>query len=613
MAQSKGRQIGLWIIMGFLFVGLVGFGSTGLNGTVRSLGSVGDKDIPIQSYANALRAQIDSFSRQMGTQLSFQQAQAIGLDAQVLSQVVTSRTLDNEVTRLGLSAGDLRVRDEILRLDAFRGPGGDFDRALYAEQLRSNGLTEAEFETALREDLSRALLQGAVGGAVASPTAFGATIAARLGETRALTWASLGADSLTTPLPDPTDADLAAHHAANQDLYTRPEQRRISYAWITPDMLRDRVTVAEQDVRDLYDSRIDDYVQPERRLVERLVFGTGDEAAAARARLDSAETDFDSLVAERGLDLSDIDLGDVAPADLGAAAEGVFAALPGSVVGPLMSDLGPALFRINAVLDAQEIPFEEAAPDLRAELANQRARRMIADMRESVADLVAGGATIEDLADRTDMEAGTITWSDGMTDGIAAYAPFRTAAAGATEGALPELGELDDGGLFVLRLDGIDPPEPLALDAVRDQVTGDWRAAATAAAILARAEAAAASIAAGADFAAEGLLPVTEDALTRRDFVAGTPTDFLTRAFAMVPGQAIALPHDGGAIVLRLDTIRPADMASPAVSAETAALAARARDGIAEDIFASFAEALRSRTDIRIDDAALNAVNGQFR
>ena len=612
MAQSKGRQISLWIIMGLLFVGLVGFGSTGLNGNVRSLGTAGDKDISITAYANALHRQIDLFSQQMGTRLGFQQVQAIGLDQQVLSQVVTSRTLDNEVTRLGLSVGDLRVRDEILRLDAFRGLDGEFDRALYSDQLSRNGLTEVDFETALREDLVRALLQGAVGGAVAAPAAFGDTIAARLGETRDLTWARLGPDALTTPLPDPSEADLAAHHAANQDSYTRPEQRRISYAWITPAMIEESVSVADQDVRDLYDSRIAEYVQPERRLVERLVFGTEAEATAARARLDAGETEFDSLVAERGLDLSDVDLGDVAPADLGPAAEAVFAAAPGDVTGPHMSDLGPALFRVNAILEAQEIPFDEAAPDLRREIANQRARRMIADMRETMADLVAGGATIEDLADRTDMETGTITWFDGMTDGIAAYAPFRAAAAAATEGAFPTLTDLDDGGVFVLRLDGIDPPAALPLDAVRDTVADDWRADQTAAALLDRAESAATALAEGSDFAALGLTATPEEGLTRRDFLAGTPPDFLTRAFAVEPGQAIALAHDGGALVLRLDAIRPADMTDPAVSAEATALSARARDGIAEDIFAAFAEALRIRTDIVIDQAALNAVNAQF-
>ena len=612
MAKSKGRQIGLWIIMGLLFVGLVGFGSTGLTGNVRSLGQAGDKDIAIQSYANALRRQINTFSQQLGEPLSFQQAQAIGLDGQVLAQIVTTRTLDNEVARLGLSAGDERIAAEIVNIQAFSGLDGSFDRALYADQLARNGLTEAEFEAGLREDLARALLQGAVLGGIAPPDTFATTIAAWLGERRALTWAALGPEALTTPLPAPTEAELQAHYEANPDAFTRPEQRHLTYAWVTPSMIRDGVTVADQDVRDLYDQRIDEYVQPERRLVERLVFGTQDEADAARARLDAGEVTFDALVAERGLDLADIDMGDVAIGDLGEAGEAVFAAAPGDVTGPAMSSLGPALFRMNAVLAAQEIPFEDAAPDLRAELADQRARRIIAEMQGGMTDLIAGGATLEDLADRTDMELGAITWSEGVADGIAAYAPFREAAATIAEGDFPELVELDDGGLFALRLDRIDPPALIPFDEVRAEVEAGWRVAATAEALLARAEEAATAIAAGASFEDQGLTPTVEDALTRRDFVAGTPPDFLTRAFALAPGETAVLPNGDGAIVLRLDSVTAADMVDPAVAADVEALTAQTRNDIAEDIFAAYAEALQSRTEIVIDQTALNAVNAQF-
>jgi len=613
MAQSKARQVGLWIILGLLFVGLVGFGSTGFNGNVRSLGSAGDKDISIQSYANALRRQIDAFSRQIGTPLSFQQAQAIGLDAQVLSQLVTTRTLDNEAGRLGLSASDLRVRDEILGLDAFIGLDGQFDRDHYAAVLRDNGMTEAEFEAGLREDLVRPLLEGAVTGAIARPVAGAGVIAAFLGEKRAITWAALGPESLLAPLPPPTEAELQAHYEANPEAFTHPEERRITYAWVTPDMLQDGVTVADQDVRDLYDSRIADFVQPERRLVERLVYGSDAEATAARARLDAGEAGFEALVAERGLDLTDIDLGDVTEAELGAAGAGVFAAATGEVVGPAMSDLGPALFRVNAVLAAQVTRFEDAAPDLRNELANQRARRKISEMTEGLTDLVAGGATVENLAEQTEMELGSITWSEGKAEGIAAYAPFREAAAAATPEAFPELVELDDGGVFVLRLDGIDPPALRPFDEVRAEVEAGWRAEAMAAEILARAESAATAIAGGAGFEDEGLVPTTEPGLTRRDFVAGTPPDFLGRAFALAPGETAVLPHQGGAVLMRVDSIIPADMTDPAVAAEAESLAAQARNGIAEDMFAAFAETLRARTDIVIDQAAVNAVNAQFR
>ena len=59
------------------------------------------------------------------------------------------------------------------------------------------------------------------------------------------------------------------------------------------------------------------------------------------------------MVAARGLDLVDVDLGDVDRAALEGAADTVFGAQVGDVVGPLETGIGPALFRVNAMLSAQ--------------------------------------------------------------------------------------------------------------------------------------------------------------------------------------------------------------------------------------------------------------------
>ncbi|MFD1809426.1 peptidyl-prolyl cis-trans isomerase [Gemmobacter lanyuensis] len=123
--------------------------------------------------------------------------------------------------------------------------------------------------------------------------------------------------------------------------------------------------------------------------MERLVFASEDEAKAAKARLDAGES-FDALVEERGLKLMDIDLGDVSKAELGAAGDGVFALTAPGVAGPLPSDLGPALYRMNAVLAAQETTFEQAKADLTTEYQMDAARRAIADKVEAIDDALAG-------------------------------------------------------------------------------------------------------------------------------------------------------------------------------------------------------------------------------
>ena len=162
-----------------------------------------------------------------------------------------------------------------------------------------------------------------------------------LGEQRELRWITFSPTDLTEALPDPTEEELRTYYAENEVEYTLPRSKAITYAWLSPEMLADQVTVDEETIRGLYDQRIDQFVRPEMRLVERLVYPTADEAVAAKAALDAGEAEFEQLVAARGLTLSDIDLGEVAEADLGQAGSEVFGLDGPGVVGPFVTDLGP--------------------------------------------------------------------------------------------------------------------------------------------------------------------------------------------------------------------------------------------------------------------------------
>ncbi|WP_432254545.1 peptidyl-prolyl cis-trans isomerase [Limimaricola sp. AA108-03] len=632
MASSKGNRVFVWIILILLFVGLIGFGATGLTGNATRLGTVGDKDLEIQSYANALQSRIRALESQTGSAVSFAQAQQFGLDRAVLGQLVTERVLDAEAEALGLSVGDARVRDQVLAIPAFQGLNGSFDRDAYRDALSRNGLSVAEFEQSLREGEARALLQTAVVGGVAAPDAHVEALVEFLMSRRDITWApvTLGAAPapaaddgrprvilpeilLDAEIPAPTEAEIEARYAAAPEAYTAPEIRQISYVWLRPEDVAEEIEIDDAQVRELYEQRISEYVQEERRLVERLVYPNAEAAETALARLEAGEADFEDLVEARGLSLEAVDLGDVAEADLDGAAETVFAAEAGDVVGPVETDLGPALFRVNAVLAAEEVPFEAVEDDLRAELAQARARREIERRSQEITDLLAGGAALEDLAERADMELGTIEWSEEVSDGIAAYAPFREAAAAAQEGGFPELLGFEDGGVFALRLDGVTPPQLRPLDEVRAQVIADVEAETRARLRGERAEALAAEIAGGASFAEAGLAPQQAQNLTRRAFVEGTFPGFIREIFEMEEGETRAITGDGFAAVVRLDAVAPPAEEDAGVAAERQAIEERLGTGIAQDIYAAYASAVQARTEIRIDDTAVQAVHSSFR
>lgn len=611
MATRSASRIGLWIIVGLLVVGLGGWFTGGVAGRVDEVAAVGGLEIDAQDYATALNAQITRIEQQTGQPMSLAQAQEFGLDRAVLGNLVTERVLDAEARRLGLSVSGARVAEAVRTNPAFEGLDGSFDRELYRETLRRSGLDEEQYESGLRDDTARTLLQAAVVGGLPEPLAYGRTLAAQANEARAATWARVAADGATA-VPEPTEADLQAFYDANPDRFTAPETRAVAYAWLTPEMRAGEVEVTDEEVAAAYEERRSEFVQEERRLLERLVFPDDAAAADARARLDAGEASFEDLVAERGLTLSNVDLGDVARGDLDEAAEAVFAAEPGDVVGPLPSSLGPALFRVNAVLAADEVPLEEAAPGLRAEIAQARARDAISDIYPEIEDLLAGGATPADLAERLGLEAGEAAIGARSTDGPAAYAELREAALAAEPGGDPELVALSDGGVAVLQVLSVTPPALRPLEEVRADVLAGWQAQARREAALARAEAAAEAIAAGASFEDQGLEPQGATNVTRRTPIEGTSPEVLAAVFEMAPGEARAIPAADGALVVRLDAITPADDANEAFVAERAQVSSELSGAIAQDLYDAYASALRAGTEVAIDDRALAAVHAQF-
>lgn len=601
----------VWILMGLLMLGLAGFGATSLTGTVRTVAQVGDEHISIDAYVRELQREIRAVEAQTGQPLQITQAQELGLDRQALSRLVALAALDNEVAQLGISIGDENLQQEIVQIPAFQGVNGTFDREAYRFQLDQIGMSDSEFESDLRKESSRTIVQGAVMGGVEMPQTLTEALANYVLARRSFTVATLSSDALETPVPEPTDAQVQAYYDENTDRFTLPRTKQITYAILSPDMLLDTIEVDEAAMRRIYDDRADQYQQPERRLVERLVFS--DEAAAteALAQLEVGGKSFEQLVRDRELELSDVDLGDVTRDDLGEAAERVFAAEIDDVVGPLPSNFGPALFRINGSLAENIVTFEDAQAELREEVAANSARRQIEAQAEDINDLLAGGATLEELAGETEMELGTIDWTQQSDQGVAAYDGFRVAAEAVQEGDFPEVAFLEDGSIFALRLNEVLPPRPEPLDSARPRVAGAWVQDEIAKALEAQAGSVLTQLATDGDFTATGLPFRVENALTRTAFLEDVPVDFMTQVFEMEPDEVRVIPGAGTALIVRLDEVLP-----PAETDEQRqmqdALATQLNQALAQNIFDIYVRDAQTRARPVVDQQALNAVQASY-
>ncbi|MEM6304504.1 MAG: peptidyl-prolyl cis-trans isomerase [Pseudomonadota bacterium] len=602
----------MWILMALLILGLAGFGAVNLSGTVRSIGTVGEKSVPVDQYARELSQQINALSRIQGRQVPFAEAQAMGLDRAVLAQIMRARALDNLNDQIGLSIGDEALRDRLLGMGNFQGLDGTFDREGYALALRQSGLTEAEFELTLREEAARTLLQSAVAGGVTMPTTYAQTLVDFAGEMRSFTWARLEPEALEDPIPAPTPEDLQAYYEANPDRFMLPQTKRITYVLLTPDDMLSEVEVPEEQLRAAYDDRIDEYNRPERRLVERLVFADQESADRAAANLEVGGTTFDALVEERGLTLADVDLGDVGRLELDAAGEAVFTAEPGDVVGPLPSALGPALFRMNGVLSAQSTSFEDAREELRTELAADAAQRAVEARAQEYDDQLAGGVTLEQLAEETPMTLGSIDWTAESDEGLAAYADFREAAATLNIDGFPQIAQLEDGSIYAMRLEEELPERLAPFKDAQDDVRAAWEDAETVAALTARATDLVPELGEGdTAFEGAGLTAVIETDQTRNAFIADAPGALIEQVFEMTPGDVNVVPDEQSVILLRLDAVTPASESDESVALRER-LVESVNAALAQDLFNVFNEAVLREAEPRIDPNALQAVHVNF-
>jgi peptidyl-prolyl cis-trans isomerase D len=612
MSAKKTNKTVVWAILALLALGLIGFGGLGQTGsTIRSVAFVGDEKISTDIYAQALNRSLSELSQQLGRTVTAAEAQSFGIQNNVLQNLLTTAALDDETTKLGYSVGDEAVRKQLLITPAFQGIDGSFDKESYVFALERTGLSPSEYDQIIRKEASRVFLQAAVVRGLKSQGTQSQVLLKFGRENRDFTWVELTQAALDAPIAEPTDAQLKTQYDANPEAYTAPLTRKVTYAWLSPDMLIDQVDVNEDLIRESYDLQADRFNKPEKRSIGRLAFDTMEDAATARNLLDSGTATFNTLLADRELTPEDVDLGEVERGDLSTKASNVvFSASALGVVGPVQSSVGPALFNINAILAADITSYEDAREQITAELSGESSRRLVNDLVTDIDDLLAAGDSLETLATDTYMKLGTIDLTSETTDSIAAYENFRKVANTRNVGDFPEIQDLADGGIFALRVDEIVKPTLRPLDTVKDQVLADWKQAETVRLLTLKAEGLKTDLEVGASFGSFDAQ--IEIDVSRSGFIENTPPALLEEMFNNTVGKVSIIAGADSVFVSRLDQITEFDTDIPENMALLNAIQQQLDTQIGNDLLTIFANTLRKNAGVSIHQAAINQINTQL-
>jgi peptidyl-prolyl cis-trans isomerase D len=617
-------KIVMTLVMGLL---VISFAVWGIGDIFRGFGlstvaKIGKTEISIEQFRTYYNERLQALSRQIGRPLSSEQARALGLDRQLMGQLLAETTLDERARDLRLNLSNAEIAQQITNDKNFAGPSGQFDHARFEALIRNAGYTEARYIAEQRRMLLRRELADTVSGHIGAPKAVLAAIQRFQDETRTLDYLSLGA-AQAGDIPAPTAEDLTKYFDERKILFRAPEYRKVVLVSLTAADQARWQTISDADAKKIYDTDIDKYGTPERRHIRQIVFPNADEARTASEKI-AGGASFDTIASERGLKPQDTDLGTVTKSALvdPAIADAAFALKAGETSAPVKGRFGTVILQAVKIEPAQMKPFAEVAQEIKNEIALTRARSEMADLQNKIEDARAGGDTLAEAAQKAGVTPRTIDAIDRSgraPDGAAVpNLPQNTDILQqifATEvGIEADPVQIPNGGFVWYEVAGITPARDRSLDEVKPQVEARWRDDQIAKRLKAKADDIAAKLKAGGkmeELAAAAGVKVEQAVNVKRNATGGSLPQNVIEAAFRTPKDGIssvegARPTDY--IVLRVSAVN--DPTFDAASEPMKQLAETLKPAFAESVLNEYIARLQADYGVSINSAVFSQVVG---
>jgi peptidyl-prolyl cis-trans isomerase D len=625
MRKASSNWLGKIIMAVVMGVLIISFGVWGIADIFKGFGQstvakIGSTEISLNEFRQIYTDRLQQISRQFGRPLTPDQARAFGLDRQVLQQTIAEAALDEEARRLGLGQSDEQIRQVIMNDPNFKGVGGSFDANRFQAVIRNFGYTEQRYVAEQRKVSLRRQITGTIGAGVEPPKAMIDVLTRFQNEQRAIEFVKLDAAQAGT-IDAPSPEALATYFEDHKVQFRAPEYRKISFVVVSPEEIGKWSEVSDEDAKKLFDQRKDRLGTPERRQIHQIVFPNAAEAQAARDRL-AGGMSFEDLGKERGLTASDVDLGLVTKSSLDPAVGDAAFKLPvGEISQPIQGALGTSIVRVEKIEPGKEADYASLAGDIKREIATERARVKVNDLRDKMEDERGGGSSVIDAAQKLGLTAVTIDAVDrsGRAPNGQPVANIPQGLDVVSQAFNTDVGVDNDaisfkGGYVWYDVLAITPSRDRSLDEVRDQVEARWRQDQIAARLKAKATEMVQKLEAGAKLADEaaavGAKVETATGFKRDDSPAGVPGTVVSAAFRTAKDGVGQTAVSGGSEVV---VFRVTDIVDPAVDV-TSDAAKKLKDsldrGLIEEQVASYVSKLETDIGTTINQAAFAQVTG---
>ena len=490
--QSTGFKI--LVVAIILVLTLFGFGATNIFlGTVPSVANVGDYEVTENVLAIETERERRRIITQMGPEFDPADIDRLQLQNFALDQLINRQVLYQATDMLGLAFSDADVNQQLVESPAYQ-VAGEFNEALYRQQVQMLGFSPPQFIEEVRQGLGSELLrQGVVASGFAQDWEV-AQATALLDQRRDIAYLNLDVEKYMDGV-DVTEQAIATRYEEDRSVYVTEPTVDVEWVEITLAGLQASVDIddSEEALRDIYDSDVSTLIGNSQRASAHiliLVDDTTDEASAlqqieaAAERLANGE-EFAVLATELSQDPGSAALG----GDLGMMTKGSFDSAfeeglwaleqPGEVSEPVRSEFGYHLIQLKEIGTVEVPTFDEERAGILARLRSEAAadafdlamddleRRAFEERYELTATAAAINATVQTVQGITQQSQDQASpWKYAENPEIidSLYSPE------GLDGENSPVVMVSDGVAVVARVSQYNASEERSLEEVRDSI-----------------------------------------------------------------------------------------------------------------------------------------------
>ena len=446
------------------------------------LASVGNKDITIQEFQFRFNREINRISNELQRFISTEEARESGLDIQVLNRLIIESSITEVGNNMRLRPSDKTIAKRIGNTKAFRNAFNEFDRNIFNQVIRQNGLTEEMFLETERESIIQKQIFDSIFGNFKTPETMNKLLYQFQYESRSIDYVliSLSSEEEVSII---SDLEIDSYFNKNKNSYAEEQRRDFTILALLNIEINEKIVIDEDEAYKLFQENQSLYEIPQKRSYYLIPFIDSDQLEKAQEDY-LYDNDLEKLLNARGLNKSDVDQGliSIKKGLSFEISQMAFNAEINELVGPVNSPFGPSLIYVTKITEEEKRDFSDVKNKIIKDLKESASQDKIYELYNLVEDERASGKTFEEIAidQNLELKAFNSVTSNGknLNDQYLDMPALEEILEKVFDSEIgTEIDSIEDnvGNIIFVRVDDIRDANIPSLNEVREEVINDLR------------------------------------------------------------------------------------------------------------------------------------------